>query len=243
MPIRKFIIKGRSPRYQLTKLPPQPIPKTTSSFDDLLKQSNLDKLRSTYGVDMPKSFYERPPVISLAKERIEKVGRKVTEFGLSRLPKIRQAAAKRLKARRIEYGTKKTQIFQRTNFGLKRTDFGKRVKAKIDKLQTQAIKLADIKGQKAMTKMEQKLSVNTTSVKDRPISAYVKKSDPAQATTRRETEYVDQITRDMGYEPRKTFNFKKETTLAQDIKSAKLTRNYKRASAEYRRKNKKPIDL
>jgi len=199
MPIKKFIIKGRSPRYQFTKLPPQPIPKTTSSFDDLLKQSNLDKLRSTYGVDMPKSFYERPPVISLAKERIEKVGRKVTEFGLSRLPKIRQAAAKRLKARRIEYGTKKTQIFQRTNFGLKRTDFGKRVKAKIDKLQTQAIKLADIKGQKAMTKMEQKLSVNTTSVKDRPISAYVKKSDPAQATTRREKEYLKKLRSDWGF--------------------------------------------
>jgi len=203
MPIKKFIIKGRSPRYQFTKLPPQPTPKTISplgtTFDDLLKESNLNKIRSAYGEDMPKSFYVKPPVISLAKERIEKVGRKVTQFGLSRLPKIRQAAAKRLKARRIEYGTKKAQIFQRTNFGLKRTDFGKRVKAKIEKLQTQAVKLADVKGQKAMTKMEQKLSVNITPAKDRPVTRYVKKTDPAQATTRREKEYLKKLRSDWGF--------------------------------------------
>jgi len=161
MPIKKFIIKGRSPRYQFTKLPPQPTPKTISPFDTILRKTDYKVVESAFG-DIPTNIRERPPVLSLQKERINKVSDYIETRELRRVSKIRQAAAKRLKARRIKYGTKKTQVFQRTNVGLKRTDFGKKVKAKIDKLQSQRISLAALKKRKFKEGLNKKYGFEKT---------------------------------------------------------------------------------
>ena len=193
----KFKITGDRPK--IMKLPAQPSPKfTETSFSKLLDESKTKRLRTFYGTDMPKSFYEKPPVFSLAKERAEKVGRRVTEKGLQRLSTIRKAAASRIKTRRAEYGKEKTKMFQRTNYGLKPTPFAKRVKSKVSLLQSKAIKLADIRGAKAQTKMEQKLGVFVTKPKDRPTSFYNKKQD-VPAVNRREIEFIKKLKRDMGY--------------------------------------------
>jgi|DEB0MinimDraft_10_1074344.scaffolds.fasta_scaffold91235_2 hypothetical protein len=192
----KFKVTGNVP---IQKLPAQKTPKfNETSFSQLLDESKTKRLRTFYGTDMPKSFYEKPPVFSLAKERAEKVGRRVTEKGLQRISKIRQAAAARIKARRAEFGKEKTKMFQRTNYSLKPTAFAKRVKSKVATLQTKAIKLADIRGSKAQTKMEQKLGVFVTKPKDRPISFYSKKQD-VPAVNRREDEFIKKLKRDMGY--------------------------------------------
>jgi len=194
---KRFRVVGKKPSVQ--KLPAQKVPKVTSSaFDDQLKKSRQQALRTSYGTDLPKSFYERPPMLSLAKERAEKVGRRVESSALQRIKKIRQATAKRLKSRRAEYGPKKTQFFQRTNKGLKQTPFAKKVKTKMSTLQTRAFKLAESKGQKAQTKMEQKLGVAITKPKDRPVSFYTRKQD-VPATQRREQEFIKKLKRDMGY--------------------------------------------
>lgn len=192
----KFKVTGNVP---VKKLPAQKSPKfTETSFSDLLEKSKTKQLRTFYGTDMPESFYTKPPVFSLAKERVEKVGRRVTEKGLQRLSTIRKAAASRIKSRRAEYGKEKTKMFQRTNYSLKPTIFAKRVKEKISKLQTQAIKLADIRGAKAQARMEQKLGVSVTKPKDRPLSFYSRKQD-VPAVTRRENEFIKKLKRDMGY--------------------------------------------
>lgn len=194
---KKFRIVGKKP--EVIKLPAQKTPKPSiSSFDDLLKKSRSEKLRTAYGTDMPKSFYERPPMLSLAKERAEKVGRKVESSALGRISKIRQATAKRLKARRAEYGPKKTQFFQRTNIGLKQTPFAKKVKTKMAKLQTRAFNLAERKGLKAQRRMEEKLGVAVTKPKDRPSTFYSKQQD-VPARSRREKEFVTRLKRDMGF--------------------------------------------
>ena len=192
----KFKVTGNVP---VKKLPAQKSPKfTETSFSDLLEKSKTKQLRTFYGTDMPESFYTKPPVFSLAKERAEKVGRRVTEKSLQRLSTIRKAAASRIKSRRAEYGKEKTKMFQRTNYSLKPTIFAKRVKEKISKLQTQAIKLADIRGAKAQARMEQKLGVSVTKPKDRPVSFYSGKQD-VPAVTRRENEFIKKLKRDMGY--------------------------------------------
>ena len=194
---KKFRVVGKKPSVQ--KLPAQKVPKVTSSaFDDQLKKSRQQALRTSYGTDLPKSFYERPPMLSLAKERAEKVGRRVESSALKRIKKIRQATAKRLKSRRLEYGPKKTQFFQRTNKGLKQTPFAKKVKTKMTKLQTRAFKLAERKGQAAQTRMEQKLGVAVTKPKDRPTSFYTRKQD-VPGRERREQEFVKRLKRDMGF--------------------------------------------
>ena len=93
---KRFRIVGKLPSVQ--KLPAQKTPKfSETSFSNLLEKSKTKQLRTFYGTDMPKSFYEKPPVFSLAKERAEKVGRRVTEKALQRLTTIRKAAASRLK--------------------------------------------------------------------------------------------------------------------------------------------------
>ena len=102
---------GKSPKFKEYKFKPQKVPRQTSAFDDALKKTRVDRIRSTFGESMPKSFYERPPVLSIAKERAEKVGRRVESSALDRIKKIRQATAKRVKARRTEFGAKKTQFF------------------------------------------------------------------------------------------------------------------------------------
>ena len=194
---KKFRIVGAKPKVQ--KLPAQKVPKITiSSFDEQLKKSRKQSLRTAYGTDLPKEFYERPPMLSLAKERAEKVGRRVESSALQRIKKIRLATAKRLKSRRAEYGPKKTQFFQRTNKGLKQTPFAKKVKTKMTKLQTRAFKLAERKGQAAQTRMEQKLGVAVTKPKDRPTSFYTRKQD-VPGRERREQEFVKQLKRDMGF--------------------------------------------
>ena len=58
---------------------------------------------------MPKSFYEKPPLISLSQERASKVGRRVESGALGRMSKIRNAAASRIKAKRLEFGKEKTK--------------------------------------------------------------------------------------------------------------------------------------
>ena len=194
---KRFRIIGSIPSVQ--KLPAQKSPKfNETSFSNLLEKSKTKQLRTFYGTDMPKSFYEKPPVFSLAKERAEKVGRRVTEKALQRLTTIRKAAASRLKSRRDIFGKEKTKFFSRTNQSLKQTPFAKKVKAKVSKLQSQAIKLADIRGAKAQSRMEQKLGVYVTKPKDRPISFYQRKQD-VPAVNRREEEFIKKLKRDMGY--------------------------------------------
>ena len=189
---------GKSPKFKEYKFKPQKVPKQTSAFDDALKKTRVDRIRSTFGESMPKSFYERPPVLSVAKERAEKVGRRVTESGLKRLTTIRKAAAQRIKLRRSEFGKERTKFFQRTNKGIKQTPFAKKVKTKIEKLQTKAVVLADKRGAKATARMEQKLGIATGRPKDRPSSFYQRKVDvPAQS--RREDEFIKKLRKDMGF--------------------------------------------
>lgn len=161
MTIKKFIIKGRSPRYQFTKLPPQPIPKTISPFDTILRKTDYKVVESAFG-DIPTNIRERPPVLSLQKDRINKVSDYIERRELRKVSKIRQAAAKSLKAKRIKYGTKKTQVFQRTNVGLKKTEFGKKIKTKIDKLQSQRISLAALKKRKFKEALDKKYGFEKT---------------------------------------------------------------------------------
>jgi hypothetical protein len=125
----------------------------------MLKKSRSSKLRREFGTDMPKSFYERPPLISLSQERASKVGRRVESSALQRMSKIRSAAASRIKTRRSEFGIQKTKFFTRTNNGLKPTPFGKKVKAKVLSLQTRAFELAEKKGIRAESKMAEKLGI------------------------------------------------------------------------------------
>ena len=153
----RFRTVGKKPA--ITKLSAQKSPKPVSTFDDLLKKSKTNKLRSTFGEGMNKSFYERPPLISLSQERASKVGRRVESSALQRMSKIRSAAASRIKARRAEFGTQKTKFFTRTNNGLKQTPFARKVKAKVSSLQTKAFKLAERKGIRAESRMSEKLGV------------------------------------------------------------------------------------
>ena len=153
----RFRTVGKTPA--TTKLPAQKSPKPVSTFDDLLKKSKTNKLRSTFGEGMNKSFYERPPLISLSQERASKVGRRVESSALQRMSKIRSAAASRIKTRRSEFGIQKTKFFTRTNNGLKPTPFAKKVKAKVSSLQTKAFKLAERKGIRAESRMSEKLGV------------------------------------------------------------------------------------
>jgi hypothetical protein len=153
----RFRTVGKRPA--TTKLPAQKSPKPISTFDDLLKKSKTNKLRTTFGEGMNKSFYERPPLISLSQERASKVGRRVESGALERMSRIRSAAASRIKARRAEFGIQKTKFFTRTNNGLKPTPFARKVKAKVSSLQTRAFKLAERKGIRAESKMSEKLGV------------------------------------------------------------------------------------
>jgi hypothetical protein len=153
----RFRTVGNKPA--TVKLPSQVTPKVTSSFDDMLKKSRSSKLRREFGTDMPKSFYERPPLISLSQERASKVGRRVESSALQRMSKIRSAAASRIKTRRSEFGIQKTKFFTRTNNGLKPTPFGKKVKAKVLSLQTRAFELAEKKGIRAESRMAEKLGI------------------------------------------------------------------------------------
>jgi hypothetical protein len=153
----KFRTVGNKPA--TVKLPSQVTPKATSSFDDMLKKSRSSKLRREFGTDMPKSFYERPPLISLSQERASKVGRRVESGALGRMSKIRNAAASRIKAKRLEFGKEKTKLFTRTNVGLKPTPFAKKVREKITSLQTRAFNLAETKGVKAEARMSEKLGI------------------------------------------------------------------------------------
>ena len=154
----RFRTVGNKPA--TVKLPSQVTPKATSSFDDMLKKSRSSKLRREFGTDMPKSFYERPPLISLSQERASKVGRRVESSALQRMSKIRSAAASRIKAKRAEFGIQKTKFFTRTNNGLKPTPFAKKVKAKVSSLQTRAFKLAEKKGIRAESRMAEKLGIS-----------------------------------------------------------------------------------
>ena len=137
---KRFRIVGKLPSVQ--KLPAQKTPKfSETSFSNLLEKSKTKQLRTFYGTDMPKSFYEKPPVFSLAKERAEKVGRRVTEKALQRLTTIRKAAASRLKSRRDIFGKEKTKFFSRTNQSLKQTPFSKKVKTKVSKFNLKLLSL------------------------------------------------------------------------------------------------------
>jgi hypothetical protein len=175
----RFRTVGNKPA--TTKLPAQKSPKPVSTFDDLLKKSKTNKLRSTFGESMNKSFYERPPLISLSQERASKVGRRVESSALQRMSKIRSAAASRIKARRAEFGIQKTKFFTRTNNGLKPTPFAKKVKAKVSSLQTRAFKLAERKGIRAESRMSEKLGVGVkrfgSAVVSKPKTSRSKKLD------------------------------------------------------------------
>jgi hypothetical protein len=199
---KDFEIVGKKPA--TTKLPAQKSPKPESVFDDLLKKSQTNKLRNTFGVGMDKSFYERPPLISLSQERASKIGRRVESSALQRMSKIRSAAASRIKAKRAEFGIQKTKFFTRTNNGLKPTPFAKKVKAKISSLQTRAFKLAERKGIRATEKVSQRLDIPMSKPKDRPVSFYSKKQDVRESLTKREKSI------DMGFVPKGFYNYKNE---------------------------------
>jgi hypothetical protein len=90
--------------------------------------------------------------------RFRTVGKKpvTTKLPSQKAPKIRSAAASRIKAKRAEFGIQKTKFFTRTNNGLKPTPFAKKVKAKVSSLQTRAFKLAERKGIRATEKVSQR---------------------------------------------------------------------------------------
>jgi len=170
MPIKKFIIKGRSPRYQLTKLPPQPIPKTISPFDTILRKTDYKVVESAFG-DIPTNIRERPPVLSLQKERINKVSDYIERRELRKVSKIRKAAAQSLRVAKRKLGSKQVQVydiprfFEKSNtpkFGLKRTEFGKKIKTRIDKLQSQRISLAALKKRKFKEALDKKYGFEKT---------------------------------------------------------------------------------
>ena len=207
---KKFKVVGKKPSVQ--KLPAQKVPKVTSSaFDDQLKKSKKQSLRTAYGTDLPKEFYERPPLLSLSQERATKVARRIEKFGLQRIKKIRQATAKRLKTRKSIFGNK-ASVYERSVASknqnirkmypkltlVKRTKFGKKVKEKVEKLTSKVKQKSKIKGFVALNKMEQKLGIPVTKPKDRPTSFYTKKQD-VPGRERREQEFVKRLKRDMGF--------------------------------------------
>jgi len=170
MPIKKFIIKGRSPRYQFTKLPPQPTPKTISPFDTILRKTDYKVVESAFG-DIPTNIRERPPVLSLQKERINKVSDYIERRELRKVSKIRKAAAQSLRVAKRKLGSKQVQVydiprfFEKSNtpkFGLKRTEFGKKIKTRIDKLQSQRISLAALKKRKFKEALDKKYGFEKT---------------------------------------------------------------------------------
>lgn len=199
----RFRTVGKKPTIQ--KFPAQKSPKVSSSFDDMLKKSKTTKLRTSFGSDMPKSFYERPPLVSLSQERISKVGRRVESGAFGRMSKIRTAAASRIKAKRDIFGKEKTKLFVRTNSGLKQTPFGKRVKAKVSALQTRAFKLAEKKGAKVEAKMSKKLNIIIPKPKDRSTSFYNKKSDSITFTRGKAEDFRRNV--EMGFEPKNFRNY------------------------------------
>ena len=197
---KKFKIVGKKPAVQ--KLPAQKSP-VEPMGENARKTFNREMMRKSYGVDMDKRFYTKPPILSLAKERAEKVGRRVESSALGRIKKIRQATAKRVKARRTEFGTKKTQFFKRTNKGLTTTKFGQKVKTKMTKLQTKAFTLAEKRGKKAQARMEQKLGVVATKPRDRLKTSYQKFTP----MTIRDKISNRQRRSDQGFDPDETFSF------------------------------------
>ena len=214
----RFRTVGKKPKVQ--KFPAQKSPKVSSSFDDMLKKSKTTKLRTSFGSDMPKSFYERPPLVSLSQERISKVGRRVESGAFGRMSKIRTAAASRIKAKRDIFGKEKTKLFVRTNSGLKQTPFGKRVKAKVSALQTRAFKLAEKKGAKVEAKMSQKLGIT-----------------PKRFGSKK-TEYKNELSssesRDLGFAPKQSSSSKYLNLSSKYTPGENITYKINKSSQKYK---------
>lgn len=209
---RRFRIVGGRPKVQ--KLPAQKSP--TSSINEssqrLIKQYNTSKIRDAFGVGMDKRFYTKPPVVSVAKERIEKFGNIIESKALERISKIRKAAAKRVLSRKLEYGPKanvyKPGISSKNpnvaaRFpklkSIKRTKFGKSVEQKVTTLSLQAEKLAKRKGERAKEKFAKRLDIIMSSPKDRMKTSY-KKFEPMDY---REKSAFRQTKEDWGFDPDK----------------------------------------
>ena len=209
---KKFRIVGAKPKVQ--KLPAQKSP--TSSINEssqrLIKQYNTSKIRDAFGVGMDKRFYTKPPVVSVAKERVEKFGQLVESRALERISKIRKAASKRILARKLEYGSKanvyKPGISSKNpnvaaRFpklkSIRRTKFGKSVEEKVTTLSLQAEKLAKRKSKKAMDKFSKRLDIIVSSPKDRMKTSY-KKFKPMDY---REKSSFRQTQSDWGFDPDK----------------------------------------
>jgi uncharacterized protein YlbG (UPF0298 family) len=216
---KRFKIIGKMPSVQ--KLPAQksPMPKIGEAAQKLMKEHNL---RKYYGTEMDPKFYTKPPVISVAKERIEKFGNLIESRSLERISKIRQAAGKRILSRKLDYGSKanvyKPGISSRNpNIAarfpklksIRRTKFGKAVEQKVSTLSLQAEKLAKIKSKKAMEKFSKRLDITMSKPKDRPVSFYAKKQDVPKIIKRGE-EADFQRSVDMGFAPKGYFNYQNE---------------------------------
>jgi hypothetical protein len=229
----QYPIVGNRPKVQ--KLPSQKSP--TSSINEssqrLIKQYNTSKIRDAFGVGMDKRFYTKPPVVSVAKERIEKFGKLIESRSLERISKIRKAAGKRILSRKLEYGPKanvyKPGISSKNpnvaaRFpklkSIKRTKFGKSVQEKVTTLSLQAERLAKRKSEKAMKKFEQRLDIGR------------------KRFFEKKTEYKPQLSKDesraLGFAPSqsadaKYFNLKSSFTPKEKIiyKSQKSAQDYK----------------
>tara|TARA_R100000306_G_C4328238_1_gene118848 strand:+ start:72 stop:782 length:711 start_codon:yes stop_codon:yes gene_type:complete len=119
-------------------------------------------LRSTFGKDMPKSFYIKPPIIS-GKQEIALKAARIREANVlkSKVKSIRKATATRIKSKATQFGPKaklfkKTYVWSKTPTKidpkppkikvLKRTPFGKLVQAKTEQLTGRAVTISKKRG-------------------------------------------------------------------------------------------------
>jgi len=165
--ITKFIIKGVSKKFKgVQKLPAQKTPKIKSDINitkDLSVQTKT--LRSTFGKDMPKSWYSSPPIISGKQEIALKAARiRETNVLQSKVKSIRKATATKIKSGIKIFGKKSSSVklFKKTSVWstpptkfnpnppkikiFKRTPFGALVKRKTDKLTGRAVVISKRRG-------------------------------------------------------------------------------------------------
>ena len=166
--LQRFIASGG----KIKKLKAQKTPKVRHDINvshELAVQKKT--IKSTFGKDMPKSFYIKPPIIS-GKQEIALKAARIREVNVlkSKVKTIRKATATRIKSKVKQFGPK-VKLFKKTTVPIvppsksspnymyyfnpkkpptkevfKRTAFGKLVKAKTEQLTGRAVIISKKRG-------------------------------------------------------------------------------------------------
>ena len=157
--LQRFIASGG----KIKKLKAQKTPKVRHDINvshDLAVQKQT--IKSTFGKDMPKSFYIKPPIIS-GKQEIALKAARIREVNVlkSKVKTIRKATATRIKSKVKQFGPQ-AKLFKKTHVWskpptiidpkplkikvFKRTPFGKLVKAKTEQLTGRAVIISKKRG-------------------------------------------------------------------------------------------------